>query len=196
MNIRKFEKILEKGVDLNICALLYILRGGEGISTENIKLLAYIQLMERKGLVLEGRITLQGEELLKSIDGEEVAPSIGSKLSSYEEIYDRVVERILQLTGKKQIRTEIFGKTYNYFPTKYDFVTRLKGVCNKYKLRDLGKIEKVIIKNIENCHKKNKWYPLFAYYLTKDNMSSFANEYESWEETEKTIEEDYDGTNI
>lgn len=187
---------MEKGVDLNVCALLYMFREGEQIRTENEKIMAYIMLMERKGLVAEGRITLAGEELLKAVDGEENAPSITSKLSSYEEIYDRVVERLFQLTGKKQIRTEIFGKTYNYFPTKYDFVTRLKGVCNKYKLRDLGKIEKVIIRNIENCHKKNKWYPLFAYYLTKDNISNFASEYEGWEEAGKTIEQEYDGTNI
>lgn len=196
MNIKKMEQIFEKGVDLNICALLYMFRGGEQVDTEDVKIGAFIQLMEKKGLILEGRISLQGEELLKSIDGEEEVVSQRSRSSSLEEIYDIVQQRILELTGTKQKKTVIFGKTYNYFPNKYDFVLRLKGVVNKYKLKDLEKVEKVIINNIEHCHKTNKWYPLFSYYLTKDNISQFASDYEAWEEGKKIKQEEYDGTNI
>ena len=57
MNIKKMEQIFEKGVDLNICALLYMFRGGEQVETEDVKIGAFIQLMEKKGLVLEGRIS-------------------------------------------------------------------------------------------------------------------------------------------
>ena len=45
-------------------------------------------------------------------------------------------------------------------------------------------------------HKKNKWYPLLVYYMVKDEISPLASEYEAWEEMNKTVEQNYEGTNI
>jgi len=196
MNLAKMEGIIERGYDLNIVSLLYMLKGGESIDSKNLKIQAFKQMMERKGLILDGVVSLAGEELLKFLEeGTEPTKEI-EKVQGLEELYDRVVERLIALTGKKQMRVEIYGKTYNYLPNKYDFTTRLKKTINKYKLNDTEKLEKVIIRNIENCHKKNKWYPLLMYYFTKDDVSTLATDYEAWEESKQIIEQDYDGTNI
>lgn len=180
--MKMMEKIMEKGFDLNIIALLYMAKHGEYLGSSLPKIQALVQMMERKGLILEGKITLSGEDLLKCIEGGEEVKGEKEKVVDLEGIYDRMIKRVEKLTGKKQIRTEIFGKTYSYFPSKYDFVTRLKKVMNKYKLRDVEKVEKVIIKNVENCHKTRKWYPLLVYYMVKDDVSPLASDYEGFEE--------------
>lgn len=182
MNLEKLEKVMEKGFDLNIIALLHVAKNGENLKSELPKIQAIIQMMERKELILEGRITQKGEEVLKYAEGEGEIVKEQEKVNSLEDVYNRVQNRIFELTGKKQIRTEIFGKTYSYFPSKYDFVNRLKKVINKYKLSDLEKVEKVILRNIESCHKKNKWYPLLVYYMVKDEISPLSSDYFNWED--------------
>lgn len=194
MNIKYMEKIMEKGYDLNIIALLYMFKGGEETGTGNEKIQAIISLMERKGLILEGRITASGEELLKFAEGDSKLVKEKEKIMDLEGIYDRMMQRVEELTGKKQVRTEIFGKTYSYFPSKYDFVTRLKKVVNKYGLTNMTILESTIMANVEKCHKTKKWYPLLVYYMTKDDVSPLAADYANWDDSKK--EEEYDGTNI
>jgi len=194
MNLKKMEKIMERGYDLNIVALLYMVKQRESVVSGVPKLNAIVAMMEKKGLILEGRITLAGEEVLRYMEEEGEIVKEKEKAEVYEEMFENVVKRMEQLTGAKQKRTEIFGKTYSYLPNKYDFITRLKKVVNKYKLGDMKRLEAVIINNIEKCHKKNKWYPLMVYYMIKDEISPLASDYEAWED--KPIEQDYDGTNI
>lgn len=182
MNVAKMEKIMEKGYDLNVVSLLYMIKDGPVI-TQNLKILSILAMMERKGLIIEGRVTATGEELLEYIEEGTEIKKEKDKVMDFEQVYDKVVERVEQLTGKRQVRTDIFGKTYSYLPSKYDFATRLKKVVNKYKLVDIEKLEKVIIYNIEQCHKKNKWYPLLVYYFIKDDVSPLATDYENWENT-------------
>lgn len=196
MNMRKLERVMEKGFDLNIVALLYMAKAGEAIISSNLRVAGIVQLMERKGLILDGRITLSGEEVLEFMEeGGEIIKE-KEKNDGYEEIYERVVKRMEELTGKKQKRTDIFGKQYNYLPSKYDFCTRLKKVVNKYGLGNMRILEETIIRNIEKCNKSNKWYPLLVYYFVKDDISPLASEYEAWEDNKREIEENYDGTNI
>lgn len=200
MNLKKIETIMEKGYDLNIVALLYVCKQGEPIDSVNSKIQAIVAMMERKGLILEGRITASGEELLKCIEeGEEIIKE-REKIHSYDDIYEKVLERVEKLTGKRQVRSKIYGKEYNYLPVQYDFVTRLKKVANKYKLSDIEKLEKVILWNIEICHKTGKWYPLLLYYFSKtvdgQETSTLAADYEGWDEQTKKVEQEYDGTNI
>lgn len=197
MILEKMERIIEKGYDLNMIALLYMCKQGDSINSQNAKIQAILAMMERKGIILEGRITASGEELLAYVeDGEKKLVGGKQKIISLEEIYDRVAVRIEELTGKKQVRSEIFGKTYNYLPVKYDFTMRLKKVINKYSLTDVEKVEKVILHNIETCHKTGKWYPLLLYYFSKNvggmETSVLAADYEGWKDIkeEKTKEEE------
>jgi hypothetical protein len=196
VNLEKIEKIMEKGYDLNVIALLYMCKHGESVNSPLEKIRAVVAMMERKGLILEGKITASGEELLKYAEGEGEIIREKEKTENLEGLYERVVKRVEELTGKRQVRTEIYGKTYSYLPSKYDFISRLKKVVNKYSLTDVPKLEKVIIHNIEKCNKTKKWYPLLVYYFIKDDISPLAAEYENWKEEEKAIEQDYDGTNI
>lgn len=182
MNVVKMEKIMEKGYDLNVISLLYMIKDGPVVS-QNVKIQAILGMMERKGLITEGRVTASGEELLGYIEEGTEIKKESEKILDIESVYENVVSRIEALTGKRQVRTDIFGKVYSYVPSKYDFVTRLKKVINKYKLSDVEKLEKVIIHNVEQCHKKNKWYPLLVYYFYKDDVSPLASDYENWENT-------------
>lgn len=195
MNLKKMEEIIEKGIDLNICSLLYIIREEGPINTQVPKIEAIVNMMERKGLIKEGRITSDGEDIIKFLESGEAPVKEKSKIEDIEGIYDRLQAKLLELTGNKQKKVDIFGKTYNYFPGKYDFVQRFRKVVNKYKIKDYAKAEKVLLHNLEVCKKTNKWYPLLIYYLVKDDISVFATDYESWEENKKT-EQEYDGTNI
>lgn len=182
MNLEKLEKVMEKGFDLNVIALLYMCKGGESIVSGNDKIKALVGLMERKGLVIEGKITATGEELLKCIEGEGEIVKEKEKTQGLEELYDKVVKRVKELTGKEQIRTDIFGKTYSYIPNRYDFVNRLKKVVNKYSLTNMTILEETIIRNIEKCHKTKKWYPLLVYYFVKDDISQLSSDYFNWED--------------
>lgn len=187
------EEIIGRGIDLNVCALLYIVRDESPVITSSPKIQAILEMMERKELIKNNRLLANGEELIKFIEGGEAPVKEREKVIDIEAIYDRLVAKMVELTGNKQKKTDIFGKTYNYFPGKYDFVQRLRRVVNKYKIKDYEKIEKVLIHNLETCKKTNKWYPLFIYYLIKDDMSAFASDYEAWDDKK---EEEYDGTNI
>jgi len=196
MNLEQIERIMEKGYDLNVIALLYMCKQGEKIDSPLEKVRAITAMMERKGLILEGRITASGEELLRYSEGDGELVREKKKEQNLEQLYERVVAKVEALTGKKQVRTEIYGKTYSYVPSKYDFISRLQKVINKYSLTDEVKLEKVIINNIEKCNKTKKWYPLLVYYFVKDDISPLAAEYENWKEEEKAVEQNYDGTNI
>lgn len=196
MTLKKMEEILEAGYDINIVALLYIYKEGGMTGSMNEKIAGYVGMMERKGLLIGGRITGAGEELLEMYEGGVTVTKEEKKQKNLEEIFDKVQERLIALTGKRQIRTDIFGKAYNYLPSKYDFITRLKGVVNKYKLKDLEKIEKILINVIEKCHKTGKWFPLMVYYMTKNEVSTLASDYEGWEEQTEQLKQEYDGTNI
>jgi len=182
MNLEKLEKIMEKGFDLNIIALLYICKQGESLISANDKIKALVGMMERKGLIMEGRITASGEELLGYIEEKGEIIKEKEKTSSLEDLYDKVIAKVEELTGKKQIRTEIYGKTYSYLPGKYDFVSRLRKVANKYSLTNMTILEETIIRNIERCYKTKKWYPLLVYYMVKDDVSPLAADYQNWEE--------------
>lgn len=196
MNLTKMEKIIEKGYDLNIIALLYMIKQGESISSGLEKIKAYVAMMERKGLILEGKITATGEELLAYMEEKGEIVREKEKIEGLEELYNKVVAKVEELTGGKQVRTEIYGKTYSYIPNKYDFVSRLKKVVNKYSLTNPTILEQTIIRNIEKCHKTKKWYPLLVYYFIKDDISALAAEYENWKEIKEETKQEYDGTNI
>lgn len=95
----------------------------------------------------------------------------------YEEIYTKLEEELLRLTGKKQKTDKISNKSYSFMPNFSDFSTKLKKTILKYKLSDPNKVEKTLINYINKCYKAQNWFPLLIYYLSKDNSSNLATDY-------------------
>lgn len=173
IGIEKFVHIIEKGWSLDH---LYILQNIEGVapSLEFPKGRALIQALHRKGVVDEElNITPQGKMLLEFVLNEKMEDIPTEKKpkikDGIESLHNKLEAKLIELTGKKQMMASIGGTKYPFLCNDKDLQARVKKVMKKYQLSDFQLIENTLLKYVEKCYKRNNWFPIVIYYISKLN---------------------------
>lgn len=185
MKYEKYKELLAAKYSLDVLWGLKFLKDGEEIP-ENIK-----QGIKRKGWIDENNIiTSLGEGMLGYLqeDGIKSSEKIADspKEDFFSELHKKLQDKLIELTGKKQ---KVISGKYSFLPNSTDLKIRLEKVIKKYHLEDeLNKIEKVLLKHIEQSHKAGwQMVVLLDYYISKDNTSRMVTALEGKEEEEEEI---------
>lgn len=100
-------------------------------------------------------------------------------------IHSKLQNKMKELTGKSNYRVQ--GK-WNFIPSEKDLINALNKVSVKYKLKNIQKIQNLLLLHCERAVKEQfNYVPLLIYYISKNNVSQLANDMENEEEiiTEK-----------
>lgn len=176
------KSLIKKLLDNNIEILTYIiLKDVESEKNDYVvdpDFQDYIKLLVKDDLLSSNsKLTVKSKELLAAL----TVPD-NKYVDFYEFLHKRLVERLIKLTGKKQIKLQ--GK-YSFMPNVKDLTLKLQKVIKKYNIEDYQKIEKVLLKYIDLCYRANfDKVMLIEYYIMKDNSSKFATDYEDFDENE------------
>jgi hypothetical protein len=137
-----------------------------------------IPLIAKGYLYTTGKPTAKGINLI-----EEVLANVSSKVDNYEELYKKLQDRLVSLTGKKQVKA---NGSYTYLCNSIDLKSKLSKVIRKYKLNDFEKVTKLLLLHIDKSHRqKFDKVMLIQYYIEKNNVSTLASDYESYKEQEQ-----------
>lgn len=102
------------------------------------------------------------------------------KKYNYAELHKKLQDILLREKKVKQIKIQ---EKYSFLCNFYDLESKLKKVILKYGITDMDKVEKVLIRYVEECCKKNFSYvQLVEYYIEKSGVSKFYSDYENFEE--------------
>ena len=97
-------------------------------------------------------------------------------------LYAKCKTKLIELTGKRQVRDTINGKAYPFLPNSTDLGKVTLRAIQAYNLDDFDKIERSIISYIERCAKTNSWFPILQYYIMKNGASTMVTEMETMDE--------------
>lgn len=195
----ELKEVLKKGGDILQYLLLNYVNMNIDIEDikQNIKIAGVISLMIKKDLIQllnDGKylITEKGREFLNLEKEEKTILIVQEKGLN---LRDRLVERLEKNINKKQIKG--FGDVY-FIPTESELETHLSRFWKKYpKHKDVIKIEKILLKHINSCCKKNSFAPAIKYFIYKENTGGFLGAaYENFEEEQKEEANNFDGVNI
>lgn len=168
-------KLKELNMEVKEYLLLKIVEDCSLSLLENFYLRELIKL-RLEGYIVGNNLSEKGKNKILEIENTK-------KSSNFEELHKKLQQKLLELTGKKQYMVE--GK-FAFLTNLTDFSSKLKQVISKYKLKDLNKVEKLLILHIEKSVKNNfKYCSLLGYYISKEGKSTLATDYESFEENEK-----------
>jgi hypothetical protein len=140
---------------------------------------AYLQSLGY--LSLNNKLTLEGKNLIEFEIG---IPKYESKVDSdyFVELHKKLQTRLFELTGKKQSMLQ--GK-YAFLCNSKDLQNKLTKVITKYGLKDLNRIEKILLNYVNKCVKARfDKVQLIEYFIMKDNISALATAYENYEDIE------------
>lgn len=183
INLQKYKQILDSGLLLDHYQALLAIRDNTELPTSR-RVKGFINLLEKKGYICEGILTEKAFEIM----GLSTTTSTTTEVRSQKEIdfsvwidklHAKCQTRLIELTGTKQIRGKVNGKSYPFLPNSIDLGRVLVRVITAYKIQDYDKIEKVILRHIENCHQANSFFPLINYYIMKNNMSQMVTDMEN-----------------
>jgi hypothetical protein len=203
INIEKYASILEQGLLLDHYSLLCCLRDGEELpKSKRIK--GFINLLHKKGYLSKDKLTSKAIELIDSDSVvcpkppviESTVPVITTKgllktptvsddyLEWAKVLHQKLQDRLIEKTGKKQQRPIVRGTAYSFFPNLADFSKVLLKVIILYKLKDFDKIDKCLIRFLDRKVRENSWTPLLNYYIMKDGASALVTDMGNTEEEE------------
>lgn len=116
----------------------------------------------------------------------------GPNINPYNNIYEKCQQAMIDKYGKKQIMIDIKGKKYPFMCNLIDFTTKLKKIVLKYKLDNWDKIEKCLIRFINDP----KGAAQLKYYIEKNNESQLATDYEMYEDEKIEEVKEQNRTNL
>jgi len=178
IDIEKYKLILQEGLLLDHYVLLCNINEGKEI-VSNKRIQGFLNLLHKKGYVEEDTLTQKAFDLL----GGKVEPRIvlheskkkvkRGEEDNYEyanwviQLHRKCELKLVQKTGKRQVRDKIGGKAYSFLPNPTDLGNVILRAIQAYKLKDLPKIEATILNYIDRCAKSNNWFPILGYYIIK-----------------------------
>lgn len=179
ISLEKYKRLLDSGLLLDHYFLLCNIRDSIPLPKSK-RVEGFLNLLRKKGFI-EKDNTLQD----KTFDVIDIFASVTTKKEVVEtpkfdfggwaaELHKKCVDKIHKLTGSKNI-TAKFNKTdkgYPFLSNVMDFTTRMFSTIQRYKLKDMDAIEKAVLAHIDNCNRKNNWFPLMKYYLYKQGEGS------------------------
>ena len=171
----KYQEVLDSGLSLDHYFLLCNIKNKVKL-IENKRIQGFLNLLIKKGYIDNDELTEKGLDLVQNcefseiiqIPTEEEGKNVEMDLGSWIlKVHKACEDRIYSLTGKKQIRDKIEGKTWPFLCNATDLGKNLQKVIAIYKLTDYEKIERTLLKHIDECNSANKWFPVMYYYIIK-----------------------------
>lgn len=185
INEEKYNEVLDSGLILDHYMLLCNIKNGESIS-KNKRIQGFINLLEKKEYLEEGVLTEKGIALLEDVEMEVGGTQKGTKSDDFgiwiQGLHKRCQDKLVELTGSKQVRDKIDKKSYPFLPNAIDLGKVLYKVISAYKVNDYERIEKCIMSYIEKCANSHNWFPILQYYILKNNKSSLVTDCEGSED--------------
>lgn len=193
---QQYEKILDNGLLLDHYFILLAYKEGLEVPT-NKRVAGIVNLLTKKGYLLNGAITSDGSVLVEDIL--EAANTVVNETQKQKDfstwvviLHFRCQEKLRGLIGMPQVRGKIHGKPYPFLPNTKDLEKVLSRMMKHYRIKDRERIEECIMKYIVKCHKANNWFPILQYYIMKGKMgeetsqlaTDFDNDFE--EETDNS----------
>ena len=199
INTEKYNKVLDAGLLLDHFVILCLLRDNQVIP-KNKRIGGFQNLLTKKGYIDNLILTDKGKELV----GEEILNGFSKSIATIEKVekvetvkktdekfdyadwviklYAKCKTKLIELTGKRQVRDTINGKAYPFLPNSTDLGKVILRAIQAYNLDDFDKIERSIISYIERCAKTNSWFPILQYYIMKNGASTMVTEMETMDE--------------
>jgi len=85
MNYKKWKQISDDGYSSDAISILQFIKEEEELDAEHIKTNSILSLLNRKELIHEGKLTLLGQELLNSLEVEELVSIKKIKVDKFDE---------------------------------------------------------------------------------------------------------------
>lgn len=179
-----YKEILDSGLSLDHFFLLIKIKNGEKIDVVSRRVTGFLNLLEKKELIKEGKITEKG---LQFVENDQIKIKIEESLSKEKKtdesfsvwaanLHKICQDKLYELTMLRQIRAKIAGdkKAWSFLPGVIDLEKVLKKVVTLYNLKDRNLIEKVILNYIKHCAETNNWFPILQYYILKFDTGKTA----------------------
>jgi hypothetical protein len=191
MNYKQLTKLI-KHPDISVVEYFLLLNIYYNQEEEFLKDNSYNRkfqnLRELGFLALNNKLTLEGKNLIEFEIGKsdflKKEETVKEKIPEnyFDNLHTKLQDKLYNLTGKKQNMLQ--GK-YAFLCNKSDLQKRLAKVIKDYKLKDLDKIEKILLNYVTKCvvTRFDKVH-LIQYFIIKDGNSILATIYENYEENE------------
>lgn len=197
LNDNKYNEILSSGLLLDHYFILANIKNNKEL-LKNKRIQGFVNLLEKKEYLQEGSLTQKGLSLLEEFEIQVADTENNTKTDDFgdwiEGLHKRCQEKLVELTGSKQVRDKIDKKSYPFLPNVIDLGKVLYKVITTYKVKDYERIEKCIMNYIEKCaHAKSKdspngnWFPILQYYILKNNKSTLITDCESIDDEPQTV---------
>jgi hypothetical protein len=199
--MEKYEKLLNEGLCLDHYYILVMLYNNQKLPTHK-RIQGFANVLIKRGYLLEGNVLsdkaleLIHEDILTDVTfSTTTTTTVNPKTLDFNDwvfdLHGRLQGKLVELTGKKQVRGRINGgNPQSFLCNPQDLGSNLKKIIAKYKIDDREAIEKALIAHIEGCFKANNWFPLIYYYIFKDGASKLVTDLESIGEKEETFNSD------
>lgn len=190
IDLEQYERILNNGLLLDHYLVLVHLKEGKELSKSK-RVNGFINLLVKKGYIEDGALSEKGMVFLA--EGDVIQPLISSSVDKkdvvdfglwVDQLHRRLQDKLVELTGNKQVRDKIDKKTYPFLPNPTDLGRTVYKAIVLYKLTDLVKIEKCLMLHIEKCHRAHSWFPLMKYYIMKNGASDMITDMENIDDEE------------
>lgn len=197
INTAVYDRLLQCGLSLDHYFVLRAVQLGEPLPTHR-RVTGFRNVLELRGYLLGTLLTEKGAELLREdVWGSPPVPvavpvyplPVREEPESFNQwvlsLQARLKARLKELTGRVQIQAkDDNGKPkWDFMPGTLDLHKRLADVMKQYGLTDRERIEKILLRHIEDCHSTGEWKPLLLYYIWKQNVGSrLASSYETFED--------------
>jgi hypothetical protein len=194
----KYKSILDQGLLLDHYIILLDIREGKEVPNYG-RVQGFLNLLYKKGYIEDGVLAQKAYDLLDitEVPAEPVVVQqkpAASKLMGKDDVdefvtwvinlHKRLQNKLVEKTGKKQIRDKIDGVPHQFLPNPTDLGNQLLKTITIYKLNDLPKIEKCLLKYIDEKAKTNRWFPILYYYILKDKASKMVTDMDTLDEEE------------
>lgn len=165
----KYKDVLDKGLCLDhYLVLLNLKEGKKNVDSKRIQ--GFINLLTKKDYIKDEALTEKAYELLEEVM---VIKTVADKnMANWAiSLHKKCEDKLMDLTGLKQHKAVISSKAYPFLPNSVDLTKKLMSAIRAYQIKDLDKVEKVLLSYIQKCFDSDNWFPLMQYFIMKDGNS-------------------------
>lgn len=183
---KQYEELLENGLCMDHFLVLCNLKSGIPL-LKNRRVNGFVNLLIKRGYIGEDQeLTEKGLELAQTYEVITAEPTTKEvEFNEWvEEVRVAMVDKLEEITGKKQILARMTPKSKGYYfmPNFKDLAKNLQKVMTLYKIKDRELIKNKLVSYVENCANSGEFFPLVKYYIMKDGASQFVDSLEDEEE--------------
>lgn len=190
----KYNEVLDDGLSLDHYLILCNIKNKVKLIS-NKRIQGFLNLLIKKGYIENDELTEKGLDLVQNCEFSEIIEIPKEENGKVErvdlgtwiiKVHQACEAKIFALTGKKQIRDKIDKKMWSFMCNATDLGKNLQKVIAMYKLTDYDKIERTLLRHIEECNTAKSWFPIMYYYVMKNGKSEMVTDLDNDE-----MEQDY-----